>query len=189
MSSFTQLFGGGIAPNFAILTASGSWTCPPNVFSVWVTLIGGGGASQSNVYGGGGGQYIDYPVNTIPETVYNITIGIGGTYANNNSVNTYNGNNSTAFGLTAYGGGGVAFSGTSGGNGGYPNGSGGGAGSSYTAGGTNSKNYGTGGGLSVYSGGFFTANNGPGASLVPPYGMGGSSNSNGNNGVCIIKWW
>ena len=38
-------------------TSSGTWTCPKNVFNVWLTGFGGGGggASGSGSTGGGGG--------------------------------------------------------------------------------------------------------------------------------------
>lgn len=80
-----------------VFTASGTWTCPANVFSVQVECWGGGGAGGSALrtpdvssvqYGGGGagGAYARlnaYPVT--PGGIYYINVGAGG--ANNSTVN------------------------------------------------------------------------------------------------------
>lgn len=97
-------------------TTSGTWTCPAGVTEIEVALIGGGGSGGDSYGGGGGGAggLIYRNVNVIPGNNYTITIGAGGATANTS------GNASTAFGLTALGGGGggtasvVAKSGASG---------------------------------------------------------------------------
>ena len=75
-----------------------------------ITLVGGGGGGSAG--GGGGGQviYSDTEI-TISNQTYSISVGAGGAAGNSNitangGANGYNGGNTTAFGLTALGGGG-----------------------------------------------------------------------------------
>ena len=68
-------------------TTDGYWTCPANVFNVWLTGFGGGGGGSSQGTsgsdiasgGGGGGTWQSQTVvNVIPGNEYYITIGAGG---------------------------------------------------------------------------------------------------------------
>jgi len=68
-----------------VFTSSGTWTCPTNVFNVWLNGFGGGGGgggsiAQSNYCPSGGGGSIQFSgcVAVTPNTTYTIVIGIGG---------------------------------------------------------------------------------------------------------------
>lgn len=134
-----------------VFTSSGSWTCPENVTTVYLSGCGGGGGggggggapdanTKTSSSGGGGGAgiaTIKQTVTVVPGNVYTITIGSGGSGGNggasagNGSYGT--GGGSTSFGslLTLNGGGrgsyGMAATGSSGtpvgGDGGFPGGS------------------------------------------------------------------
>lgn len=64
---------------------SGTWTAPVGVTSISVNAYGaGGGASASSAgggggFGGGGGAYSGSTLTVVPGTIYNLTVGIGGT--------------------------------------------------------------------------------------------------------------
>ncbi len=65
-----------------ILTASGSWLCPPGVTSITVKCWGGGGGGGSRATvtpsasgGGGGGAYSEKVVSVIPGNTYNYIVG------------------------------------------------------------------------------------------------------------------
>lgn len=74
-----------------MITSTTTWTCPADVTKVWVSMVGGGAGGGSGWYdinsgqyysggGGGSGWYIvNYKITVVPATVYNITIGAGGT--------------------------------------------------------------------------------------------------------------
>lgn len=87
-----------------------SWTVPAAVTSVRVLLVGGGGGGGAHVAGGGGGGGV---VDTASVTVasgfsYNISVATGGTGATRSSTLqdlSTEGGNTTAIGITAYGGG------------------------------------------------------------------------------------
>lgn len=69
--------------NLAVITSSTSWTVPPYVYKIKVTLIGGGGGgagadSSYNTAGGGGGAGLIKFFSVTPGDVYTITIGNGG---------------------------------------------------------------------------------------------------------------
>lgn len=73
-------FGG--APNASIYTATGFWICPPGIFKVRATVVGGGGGGYSAVdagffIGGTGGCAIGVYAVT-PGTSYNVVVGTGG---------------------------------------------------------------------------------------------------------------
>jgi hypothetical protein len=105
------------------------WTIPTGVISVdYLIVAGGGGGGSDNAGGGGGGGVLtetNYPLT--PNSSVNISVGAGGAPSGNNNANSQtNGGNSSAFGLTAFGGGqggngqpgaGSATSGGSGGGG------------------------------------------------------------------------
>lgn len=150
-----------------LTAASGTWTCPENVFSVCVVQVGKGGGPTdrtSNQRGGCGsgaltyrnampvvpGTGYAYTINTTGSTIFGITAGAGET-----SVNTNGGGSKTSSGpYTAKFDGGTGGQGTSGGVDGVGGGAGGAGG--YTAaggvGGNNSAN-GSAGGTSAGGGG------------------------------------
>ena len=124
---------GGTTGTGGTITTSGSFTIhsfttvgtsafvPAFNGSVEVLIVGGGGGGGSNLGGGGGGGGVIWipATNVISGTSYNVVVGDGG---NSNT----NGQNSTAFGATAAGGGkGGVYEGVEDGTAG---GSGGGAG-------------------------------------------------------------
>lgn len=79
---------GGVTPKVETFTSTGTWTCPSNVTSIDLFLVGGGGGggggrAQSNNFGfcgggGGGGSVFERTVSVVPGTVYTFTIGAGG---------------------------------------------------------------------------------------------------------------
>jgi hypothetical protein len=74
-------FGG--APNASIYTATGFWICPPGIYKVRVTVVGGGGgaygygAGEAYISGGPGGCAIGLFAVT-PGTTYSLVVGTGG---------------------------------------------------------------------------------------------------------------
>lgn len=77
--------------NAVMIFTTTTWTCPAGVTKVWLSMVGGGAGGGSGWYdinsghyysggGGGSGWYIvNYTITVVPATVYNITIGAGGT--------------------------------------------------------------------------------------------------------------
>jgi len=92
---------------FASFTASGTWTAPLGVTTIFVLGVGGGGAgggskSNNNSHhglggGGGGGGVFDGSVAVTPGTTYTVTIGSGGVSATAATLASGNGGN-TSFG-------------------------------------------------------------------------------------------
>ncbi|MBK9357010.1 MAG: hypothetical protein IPN08_06415 [Bacteroidales bacterium] len=167
------LFGGNngiiMAPmGITVITSSGTWQVPANVYEITVECWGGGGGGGGARYGagggGGGGAYnkITFTTNVNPGDWYTITIGAGGTTGNNA--------NGGPGGITSFTGlaGTISANGGSGGN----RGSGSGIFSlAYGAGGTG----GTGG---IYNGG----NGGTSTSNGAGGGGGAGNNGDGTNG-------
>ena len=125
---------------------SGTFTVPPGVTTVLVTMCGGGGGAANVAGGGGSGGWVEkYPLAVIPGETLTITVGAGGspaplTYSGSSQSGPTSaspgGNSEILRGSTlllrTYGGGGgvcgfVAYGQSYGGDGGWPNGSGGGA--------------------------------------------------------------
>jgi len=114
----------------------------PGVYGVDYLIIAGGGSGGidstfSNVAAGGGGAGGMLVSNVLtpvtPGTAYTITIGAGAAAVTGTGAVVGNvGNNTTAFGLTAFGGGYGGSYGSSGGTSGGPGGSGGGGASTNT---------------------------------------------------------
>jgi hypothetical protein len=93
--------------------ANGTFTVPPQITRLKVTLIGagggGGGSSATNVGGGGGGsggRGVLWLYGVTPGTQYPITIGIGGTGGTSASNGNYGGTSSFGTLCSALGGGG-----------------------------------------------------------------------------------
>lgn len=151
MSLITQFLAASSKDKKQTFTSSGTFTVPEGVYTLFVTMCGGGGGRSvmgvgGYTYGGGGagGYYINYPLAVTPGDVLTITVGAGGTsryvYMTGSmqiaGVVTSGGASAIALGATSllktYGGS-YGWSTNSpstgawiGGAGGYPNGSGGG---------------------------------------------------------------
>lgn len=169
----------------ATFTASGSWTCPEGVTTVYIDACGGGGGgaySSPGATGGGGGggaaAVIGTSISVTPGVTYTVTIGGPGAAGTPSSVNGVAGG-ATSFGsLLVLNGGGGGLSSAGAGVGG---GTGGNAG---TAGALN-------GGVSFggSGGGCVLGNGGAGGSgamfgTIPgQYGGGGGGGANGGSGA------
>ena len=150
---------------------------------------GGGGGSQHHGAGGGGGGVIIQSGYSATVQTYGIVVGAGAT-AVNAALKGEDGNNSTGFGMTAFGGGGGGASGSvagrsggSGGGGGAPSGAagattqtsnGGGTGHGF-AGGAQASSYGGAGG------------GGAGAVGVANGGQGGGGSAGGVGGIGVVN--
>ena len=170
---------------FSTFTASGLWTCPEGVTTVYIDACGGGGGgaySSPGATGGGGGGgaagVIGASISVTPGTTYTVTIGGPGAAGTSSSVNGMAGG-ATSFGsLLVLNGGGGGLSSAGAGAGG---GTGGNAG---TAGALN-------GGVSFggSGGGCVLGNGGAGGSgamfgTIPgQYGGGGGGGANGGSGA------
>ena len=130
-------------------TSSSTFTVPPSVYAITVTMCGGGGGAANVAGGGGSGGWVEkYPLAVIPGETLTITVGAGGarispaasTWCRASKGGTTEVLRGSTPLLTAYGGGGgyAYYSSTSrsesssGGDGGWPNGSGGGSDSAIT---------------------------------------------------------
>ena len=202
-----------------LFSASGTWVCPRGITSIKVDMLGGGGAgggyydNSGNSAGGGGGgggqALLNQVVTVVPMTSYTITLGAGGT-AGSAGADGNAGGNTTAFSLTANGGGGGhhgAFqAGGAGGSAGDATAGSGGAGSyggtggngnTGTGGGTGGTGGTSGGGGGGGAGGFagIGGNGGtPGSGTVGKFGCGGGGSSYnttigsaGGAGMVIVK--
>jgi hypothetical protein len=121
-----------LASNKQIFTASGSWTCPPGVTMVLLTMCGGGGGGAGGNNGGGGGSgasYLYLPVSVTSGNSYAVTVGAGGAGGAVGSNGTDGG--TTSFGNYSVSGGGK---GLANGRGGTPPDSYGGTINSYWSG-------------------------------------------------------
>lgn len=83
----------GLFANRLELTASTTWTCPPDVYAVRVTCIAGGGkggdAAPPNDWqggGGGGGEYAQSIVSVLPGQRYTVTVGAAAAQSSFDSV-------------------------------------------------------------------------------------------------------
>jgi hypothetical protein len=114
-------------PTVVNFNSTQNWTVPAGVTSLRVVAVaGGGGAANRHGGGGGAGGMIDAPA--VPVNAgQTYTISIGG--AGSGGGEGYNGGDTTCFGLTAKGGGGGKFTGTS-------NSGGSGGGATYSGGST-----------------------------------------------------
>jgi len=74
-----------LTERIVIFTSSGTFTAPPGVTTVYLTMCGGGGGGGGGTYnagaGGGGASgntIVNYPYTVIPGGEYTVTIGEGG---------------------------------------------------------------------------------------------------------------
>lgn len=134
---------GGVALNANTFTANGTFTVPPGVTAVKVTVIGGGGGgggswafgccgSIPGMFGGAGGAAIKWITGLTPSTAITVTVGSGGTAGQSNTAQFGTGTAGGAGGTTSFG---AYVSATGGGGGGTANVSGYGT---YASGGTGS---------------------------------------------------
>ena len=159
--SGTTITVSGVTYNIETITSTGTstWVAPSGVSSIEYLIVGGGGGNG----GGGGGGVLTGTYSVTAGSSYSINVGGGAAGGDRSGINprgnASNGQNSTAFGQTALGGGGGAFgapwygflgtAGSSGGGGSYDNTSGGGsgtAGQGNSGGRSDATSYGGGGG-------------------------------------------
>ena len=166
-------------------TASGSWTCPEGVTTVYIDACGGGGGgaySSPGATGGGGGggaaAVIGASISVTPGVTYPVTIGGPGAAGTSSSVNGVAGG-ATSFGsLLVLNGGGGGLSSAGAGAGG---GTGGNAGTAGALNGGVSFG-GSGGGCVLGNGG--AGGNGAMFGTIPgQYGGGGGGGANGGSGA------
>ena len=162
----------------------GTWTSiVVPIYTVNYLIVAGGASGGSDNGGGGGaGGLLSGTTPVIAGTQYSITVGAGASGGSYNAFGT-NGNNSTAFSLTAIGGGGGGgnsspFNGLSGG-------SGGGASNQGNTGGSGTSGQGNAGGAGVNTSGSYPAGGGGGAG-----GVGGSASGStaGSGGVGLQSY-
>jgi hypothetical protein len=150
---------------------------------------GGGGGSQHHGAGGGGGGVIIQSGYSATVQTYGIVVGAGAT-AVNAALKGEDGNNSTGFGMTAFGGGGGGASGSVAGRSG---GSGGGGGASNGAAGATTQTSNGGGTGHGFAGGAQASSyggaggGGAGAVGVGNGGQGGGGSAGGVGGIGVVN--
>lgn len=165
-TSFSTFGGGsGSTSGMQKFTASGTFTVPAGVTTVWLTGVGGGAGgagSDGGAFGGGGGARAwGVPVTVTPGASYAVTIGAGG------SPGPYDGPGG-AGGVTSFG----ALLSLSGGGAGGAGGSGGGDTDGVT-----------GGGFGGYSRAAAAGSGGGGSG-----GIGGNPGYAGGSGFLLVEW-
>ncbi len=162
-------------------TSSGSFATDRNSLSVEYLLIGGGGAGGDDIGGGGGAGGVLSGTQSLSSQSYSVIIGAGGaaSIGFEGSGQGIDGNNSTAFGLTAFkggAGGGEGSSNANGGSGTYGSGGGGGYSTGSAGSGTSGQGNSGGNGASGNGGGGGGAG-GSGSTGAPGHGGPGILNS------------
>jgi hypothetical protein len=89
-----------------LISINPGWRAPDSITAIFAMVVGGGGGGGGGYEGGGGGGggVLHQRIAITPKSVYPIKIGTGGRGAYN-PTNGLNGDTSTAFGLSAAGGG------------------------------------------------------------------------------------
>jgi hypothetical protein len=89
-----------------LINKVGGWRAPESLTALTALVLGGGGGGGGGYQGGGGGAggFLEATVAIDPRSVYEIRVGVGGVGAANPDIAS-NGDTSTAFGMTAVGGG------------------------------------------------------------------------------------
>lgn len=89
-----------------LIGSNAGWRAPDSITAISVLLLGGGGGGGGGYQGGGGGGggFIESKVSVTPKSVYTIRVGVGGRGFSPLTTPS-NGDTSTAFGLSAAGGG------------------------------------------------------------------------------------
>jgi hypothetical protein len=175
------------------LVVSNGWKSPTSTTRVKYLIVGGGGGGGAGYNGGGGGAggYLESTTSISANTYYPIVVGVGG----RGGLKIYgptNGETSTAFSITAVGGGrgateqqamsGPFASGNLGAPGSGGSGGGGSHGATYagTAGGTGISGQGFNGGAGLSIENYYVGGGGGGASAV---GSGATTTAPGNGGA------
>jgi hypothetical protein len=158
----------------------------PAVSSVSYLIVAGGAGGASG--GGGAGGLLSGTAAVATGTTYTLTVGSGGTGGSGGgATSATNGQQTTAFSLTAVGGGYGALIGNNqpgGGNGGGSGGGGGGFSGGTTAGGSGTSGQGNAGGSNGgQTGDPYPAGGGGGASAVGQNASGGNVGGNGGAGT------
>ena len=90
------------------LTSAGGWRVPSGISRIQTLLVAGGGGGGGGLNGGGGGAggFIETITSVSSSSPYSITVGAGGIgWSSTQHIVPTNGTNSSAFSLTAIGGG------------------------------------------------------------------------------------
>ena len=188
--TITSYSSGGTDYTVHTFTANGNFI-PGSAGNLDAMLVagGGGGGSQHHGAGGGGGGVIIQSGYSATVQTYAIVVGAGATAVNSN-LKGQDGNNSTGFGMTAFGGGGGGASASVGGRSG---GSGGGGGASNGAGGATTQTSNGGGTGHGFAGGAQASSyggaggGGAGAVGVGNGGQGGGGSAGGAGGIGVVN--
>ncbi|CAN2210972.1 Concanavalin A-like lectin/glucanases superfamily [Candidatus Nanopelagicaceae bacterium] len=88
------------------ITQNGGWKTPSGISQIQAVVVGGGGGGGGGYQGGGGGAggFIETLTTLVPGTTYPVKVGFGGIGHSTPNLPT-NGETSTAFGISAAGGG------------------------------------------------------------------------------------
>ena len=194
-NSSGKYYSGAVVGSYSVSaftsTGASTWTCPANTTEAEVLIVAGGGGGANGYYGGAGGAggvVHDEDYTVVPTTVYDLSVGAGGSGGNptagTNSVWNVNAEGSgitmTALGGGRGGGGGGSSHGGDGGSGGGADNdasSPGGSGTQTSP--TGAVGYGNdGGGTDNAAGG-----GGGGAAAAGEVGSGGGSNYGGDGGA------
>ena len=204
--------------NSQMFTSSGTFVVPADVYTLLVSMCGGGGPgayASSGGSGGSGGFLVNYPLSVSPGETLVITVGAAGVGSGATPTTGKGGNTliqraSTTL-LITYGGNAGTLSGSTpvGGDGGWPNGSGGGGATradSWNYGGVcgvvtasvsaSAQGYqltGSSSGAGAFAGTrpFSSAGTGGGATCLAGYGNGGGPGNLGGasgQGIVILYW-
>ena len=89
-----------------LINKVGGWRAPDSITAITALVLGGGGGGGGGYQGGGGGAggFLESTVTIDPRSIYSIRVGVGGLGATN-PASPSSGDTSTAFGMTAVGGG------------------------------------------------------------------------------------
>ncbi len=132
-NSSGKYYSGAVVGSYSVSaftsTGASTWTCPANTTEAEVLIVAGGGGGANGYYGGAGGAggvVHDEDYTVVPTTVYDLSVGAGGSGGNptagTNSVWNVNAEGSgitmTALGGGRGGGGGGSSHGGDGGSGG-----------------------------------------------------------------------
>ena len=185
MSNLTDFFpsggGGGLTPKFEEFNASGTFTPSQALIDaggyIEVFLVGGGGRQSTNSYGANGGSVIIKNMYLNSTNNCSVTVGSGATSAGSGSSSSFIGSSAGGNDLTAVGGRGDSLQVNSFGA------SWGGRESLGVSSGSGVLGYGAGGAATGIGGssGVWTA--------AANSGQGGTRDTNGGSGYCLIKWY
>jgi hypothetical protein len=175
-------------------TSSGTFTTKTSGGVEYLIVAGGGGSGTSNGAGGGGAGGLLNGTIYVNQQAYSIVIGAGGANSGGSRlVRAGNGNNSTALGLTAIGGGSAGTEGNPYSEALNRGNDGGSGGSSVRAGfgyptGSGTPGQGNNAGANVNDGSPYYAGGGGGGAGAPGTNGSASYLGNGGNGLQFLEW-